>query len=121
MDLDTVGWPKSEPEIFIDCRKDGINPDGSVIDSEGCIWNAQWGSSRVARYGPDGELLKTIEFDAPQASCPEFGGDQLSTLFVTSARDGMTESQLKSAPMSGSLFSIETEFLGQREHKVLLS
>jgi sugar lactone lactonase YvrE len=121
VDLDTVGWPKSEPEIFIDCRKDGINPDGSVIDSEGCIWNAQWGSSRVARYAPDGELLKTIEFAAPQASCPEFGGDQLSTLFVTSARDGMTESQLKSAPLSGSLFSVETEFLGQREHKVLLT
>ena len=121
VELDSEGWPKSEPEIFINCRKDGINPDGSVVDSEGCLWNAQWGSSRVARYDPNGELLKTIEFDAPQASCPEFGGDQFSTLFVTSARDGMTESQLKSAPLSGSVFSFETEFLGQKEHKVLLS
>lgn len=118
--LDSVGWPNSKPEVFVDCRSKDINPDGSVVDLDGCLWNAQWGSSRVARYSQNGELLNTIEVDAPQASCPAFGGDNFSTLFITSARDGMSTSQLIKAPMSGALFYAETQVIGQKEHRVIL-
>ena len=121
VDLDSSGWPKSKPEAFIDCRRDGLNPDGSVVDQDGCIWNAQWGASRVARYSPNGEFLNSLEFDVPQISCPEFGGADLSTLFVTSARVDLSESQIKEAPMSGALFSMKTNYKGQKAHQILLS
>ena len=119
--LDTAGWPKSKPEIIIDCRKDDLNPDGSVVDQDGCIWNAQWGASRVARYSPNGDFLTSLEFDAPQTSCPEFGGDDLSTLFVTSARVDLSERQLQETPMSGAVFSVKTKYKGQKAHQILLS
>ena len=121
VELDTVGWPKSKPEVVLDCRKDDLNPDGSIVDQEGCIWNAQWGASRVARYSPNGEFLDSLEFDAPQTSCPEFGGDDLSTLFVTSARVDLSERQLHEAPMSGAVFSVKTDYKGQKAHQILLS
>ena len=121
VELDSVGWPKSKPEVIIDCRKDDLNPDGSVVDQDGCIWNAQWGASRVARYSPHGEFLDSLEFAAPQTSCPEFGGDDLSTLFVTSARVDLSDRQLHEAPMSGAVFSVKTDYKGQKAHQILLS
>ena len=121
VELDSLGWPKSKPEVVLDCREDGLNPDGSVVDQDGCIWNAQWGASRVARYSPNGDLISTFEFDVPQTSCPEFGGDDLSTLFVTSARVDLSESQLQDAPMSGAVFSVKTDHKGQKAHQILIS
>ena len=118
--LDSNGWPVSDPEIFIDLRSEELIPDGSVVDKQGCLWNAQWGSSRVAQYSPVGELLKTIEIDAPNSSCPEFGGKNGSTIFVTSARYLLSERELAAAPMSGAVFFAETSSEGQSSSPVIL-
>ena len=118
--LDASGWPVSDPELFINCREKDLNADGSIIDKDNCLWNAQWGASRVARYDQSGQLLSTIEIDAPQASCPAFGDFDFSTLFVTSARDGMSDRDLKLAPISGATFCVKTGFIGQKENRVLV-
>ncbi len=118
--LDSNGWPVSEPETFIDLRSENLIPDGSVVDKQGCLWNAQWGSSRVAQYSPSGERLKIIEIDAPNSSCPEFGGDNGSTLFVTSARYLLSDSELAAAPMSGAVFFSETATEGQLSPRIIL-
>ena len=39
------GWPSAPPEVFVDLKKDKRNPDGAVVDSDGCLWNAQWGAA----------------------------------------------------------------------------
>ena len=84
------GWPKGDAKVYLDLGHSGsLGVDGSVVDREGCLWNAQWGAGRVARYAPDGQLLQTISVPTPQASCPAFGGDDLSTLYVTTAADGV--------------------------------
>ena len=84
------GWPKGAADVFLDLgHSDALGVDGSVVDSEGCVWNAQWGASRVARYAPDGQLLDTIAVPTPQASCPAFGGSDLKTLYITTASDGI--------------------------------
>lgn len=114
--LDQEGWPKGAPEVFIDLRAQGLNPDGAVVDAEGCLWNAQWGASRVARYAPDGQFLSAVEFPASQISCPAFGGDDLTTLFATSAAEGFVDP----APEEGQTFAQITGFKGQREHRVIL-
>jgi sugar lactone lactonase YvrE len=60
-------------------------PDGSCIDAEGCLWNAEWGASRVVRYTPAGKIDRVLEVPAEKPTCCCFGGSQLDTLYITSA------------------------------------
>lgn len=112
--LDADGWPDGEAEVFLDLRTDEKNPDGAVVDAEGNIWSAQWGAHRVACYDDRGNFLHAISFPAEQTSCPAFGGDGLSTLFVTSAAVGL------SGEADGQTFAVEVETRGQVEHRVVL-
>ena len=114
MALDAEGWPTGVPAVFVDLSGDGLNPDGSIVDAEGCLWNAQWGARRVARYSNDGVFLSAVDVAAKQASCPAFGGADLTTLFVTSAADGLDGSD------EGKTFAIEVGVKGQAEHQVVL-
>ena len=108
------GWPSAPPEVFVDLKKDKRNPDGAVVDSDGCLWNAQWGAAQVARYSPDGSLLQTVDIPAAQATCPAFGGADLRTLFVTSAAQGRDEAE------DGQTFQLASDVRGQREHRIIL-
>ena len=60
-------------------------PDGSCVDAEGCLWNAEWGASRVVRYTPAGRIDRAIEVPAKNPSCCCFGGAELDTLYITTA------------------------------------
>ncbi len=113
------GWPRGEPEVFVDLREEGLNPDGAVCDARGNLWNAQWGASRVAQYGPDGRFISATEVPTEQPSCPAFGGPELSTLFVTSARQGLTTAQLSQQP-AGQTFCAELSIKGLPEYRVVL-
>lgn len=112
--LDQAGWPKGAPTILIDFNEEKINPDGAVIDQDGNIWNAQWGASRVACYSPDGAFLRAVSCPGSQTTCPAFGGENLSSLFLTSASEGLK------APQSGDgqTFLIENLCLGLPEPRV---
>lgn len=83
------GWPEGNPDIFIDLSETDLFPDGAVTDAAGNLWSAQWGASRVACYSPGGDVLRAVPVPARQTSCPAFGGDDLTTLFVTSATEGI--------------------------------
>lgn len=111
--LDGEGWPVGEAEVFVDLKPGGLNPDGAVVDAEGNLWNAQWGASRVSAYAPDGSYLRSVEVGASQASCPAFGGADLSTLFVTTAAVG-----LEDEPLKGQTFAAVLDVTGQKEHQV---
>jgi len=91
---------------------EGVYPDGAVVDAEGCLWSAQWGGARVARYSPDGDLLVTVDVPISQPSCVAFGGDNLDLLFVTSAREGLSVERLDSEPFAGDVFVYKTESTG---------
>lgn len=114
--LDAEGWPAGDDAPFIDLRGEGLNPDGSVIDAEGALWSAQWGASRVARYDADGRFADAVEFPVTQISCPAFGGADLTTLFATSARQGLKAP----GPQDGCCFAVDVGIRGQREHRVIL-
>jgi len=92
-----------EPRTFAHVTAPGY-PDGSVVDAQGCLWNAQWGASRVQRFSPEGQLLFEVLCEAPQITCPAFGGADLDTLMITSAREHMGPQALEQSPLSGSLF-----------------
>lgn len=112
--LDGDGWPVGAPAVFVDLRAEGVNPDGSVVDAQGCVWNAQWGAHRVARYAADGQFLESVSFPAEQISCPAFGGSDLKTLFATSAAEGLE------GAIEGQTFAVTLDVIGQREHRVIL-
>ena len=118
--LNADGWPKGEPETFLDLSADTPEPDGAVIDAAGTLWLAEWGGARVRAFGPDGTLQHTVAFDAPHTSCPAFGGANLSTLFCTSALQGMDETACTANPMAGMTFSASTSAKGQPENRVIL-
>ncbi|MBV8501607.1 MAG: SMP-30/gluconolactonase/LRE family protein [Paucibacter sp.] len=80
-------------------------PDGSVVDAEGCLWNAQWGAGQVIRYDPAGRLMQRLKTaSAPHTSCPALGGDDGRQLMVTTARQDLSREALLEMPLSGSLF-----------------
>lgn len=108
------GWPAGKAEVFVDLKRSKRNPDGSVVDSEGCLWNAQWGAGQVVRYAPDGTLIETHDVPAVQATCPAFGGPDLESVFVTSAAQGRDGAQ------DGQTFQFAAGVKGQREHRIIL-
>jgi L-arabinonolactonase len=79
-------------------------PDGSIVDQEGCVWNAAWGAGRVRRYSPDGRVLHEVQVPAKNTTCPVFGGPALADLFVTSSRQEMTDDELAQVPHAGGVY-----------------
>ena len=76
------------------------------VDAEGMLWIGFYGGSRVGRYDPrSGRHLADVRVPAPHVTSCCFGGNDLNTLFITSARQGLTPEQLRKFPLSGSLFS----------------
>jgi sugar lactone lactonase YvrE len=69
----------------------------------------------VTRYAPDGRIDRVIKLPVPRPTAPAFGGDDLRTLYITSANGGLSEAQLKEAPLSGSLFACEPGVRGLPE------
>ncbi|MGW8392481.1 SMP-30/gluconolactonase/LRE family protein [Pseudoduganella sp. HUAS MS19] len=68
-------------------------PDGSAIDADGCLWNAEWGASRIVRYRPDGSIERAVAVPVSQPTCPAFGGAGLNQLCVTSALVDLLEAE----------------------------
>jgi L-arabinonolactonase len=93
----------------------GAFPDGSNVDSDGHLWNAQWGAGCVVRYAPDGTISDRVDLPVTQPTCVAFGGDALDLLFITSAREGFDAATLSSQPQAGDLFIFRTDVAGCEE------
>lgn len=96
-------------------------PDGAVTDADGAYWVALWGGARVAALSPQGREIASVGVDAPQPSCPAFGGAAGNLLFVATARQGLTSAQLAAHPKSGNLFVYETQARGAPVARARLS
>jgi sugar lactone lactonase YvrE len=90
----------------------GCYPDGSAVDAEGYLWNAQWAGSRIVRYAPDGSIDRVVKMPVSRPTSCAFGGPKLKTLFITSARVGLSDAALDRQPMAGSLFALEVDVPG---------
>lgn len=118
--LDQDGWPCADPEVFLTIAGPDMYPDGAVMDADGLIWLAQWGAGKVVAYGPDGVARRTISFGAPNTTCPAFGGAGLTTLFCTTAREGMSAEALEHCPDAGKIFAAPGIATGRPEAQVRL-
>lgn len=104
-EMDPANGELGPNRIFVDARGESWGPDGSAIDEDGFVWNAQWGAGRVVRYAPDGRPDRVIEVPVSQPSSCAFGGPGLDTLFITTARQDLTDAQLSDQPLAGGLFA----------------
>ena len=86
------------------------NPDGSAVDEAGCLWNARWGAGRVIRFTPEGHIDLEIELPVEQPSCCAFGGHDLKTLYITSARQELEG--LAPDSLDGCLFAVRVDTAG---------
>jgi sugar lactone lactonase YvrE len=104
-DYDVDRGEISHPRTILAVPEMNGKPDGMTIDAEGMLWIAHWDGSRVTRWDPrHGTLLDTIPVPAQRVTSCAFGGPELKDLFITSARSGLTDSELARQPQAGGLF-----------------
>ena len=95
----------SNKKIAFDVPVTYGTPDGMCIDSEDMLWIAHWGGSCVRRWNPNtGKVLEQIDVPAPHVTSCCYGGEDLKTLYITTARSGLKVEQLDKFPLSGGLF-----------------
>ena len=82
-------------------------PDGSCVDAEGGVWNAEWEGRRVVRIAPDGQIDQVIDVPVWKPTCCAFGGPNLDTLYITTSRLMSSSDVLKKEPHSGGLYAVK--------------
>ena len=115
-DFDATSGAISNQRCLVRTEK-GCFPDGSTVDAEGYIWNAQWGASQVVRYSPVGEVDLILPLPVSQPTCVAFGGPQLDMLFVTSASQGLDKQALLAEPEAGNIFVFQTNIIGTTDSR----
>lgn len=90
-------------------------PDGSTVDAEGYLWNAQWDGWRLARYAPDGRLDRVVELPVQKPTSCMFGGPELATLYVTSAVWDLSGDALAAQPWAGGVLALDVGVRGLPE------
>ena len=89
------------------------HPDGSTIDTDGCIWNCRWGGSCIVRFTPSGKVDQIIEMPVQNITNCVFGGKDMKTLFITTASNkGENQNDL-----DGSLFAVNLDYQGLEDNK----
>lgn len=112
-EFDLEAGTLGDRRVFTQIEANEGVPDGLCVDAEGGVWTSLWDGWGVRRYRPDGTIDRTITLPVPRPTSCTFGGPNLDTLFVTSARIRLSAQQLAEAPLSGSVFAVKTPFKGQ--------
>lgn len=87
-------------------------PDGAAVDSEGCYWVAMFEGQRVLRLSPRGELLRQVHLPVRCATMPAFGGADLKTLYITTARAHRPAEELAAQPLAGCVLALDVDVPG---------
>jgi L-arabinonolactonase len=90
-------------------------PDGSSVDAEGCIWNAVFDGGCVVRYAPDGCIRSTVQLPVSRPTACTFGGADLATLYVTTARFRLAPDKLAAEAHAGGLLALDVGVKGLPE------
>lgn len=120
-DFDTEGGALSNRRVFArfsprdpdqPIKAYGGRPDGAAVDVEGCYWVAMFEGARMLRFAPGGELLQTIHLPVRCPTMPSFGGSDLRTLYITTAREKRPAPELAEMPLSGCVLHLRVDVPG---------
>lgn len=114
-DYNIAAGELSNRRLFLDLTVDNERPDGATVDSAGNYWLALYGAGKVVQFSPAGERLREIHLPAKAPTMPCFGGSDLRTLFITTARQKHTPEELARMPLAGGIFSIGVDIPGLPE------
>lgn len=114
-DFDLGTGSISNRRVLTDSADQPGSPDGSTIDAEGYLWNAQWDGWRLVRYAPDGRVDRIVALPVQKPTSCTFGGPNLSTLYVTSALWDIEGEALAAQPHAGGLLALEVGVCGLAE------
>lgn len=114
-DFDLDSGEVSNERLFCDTTGHPGRPDGSCVDAEGGLWNAEYGGWRLVRYTPAGKIDRVIDMPIANPTCCCFGGSGLDTLYVTSATQRLTPADLAKQPLAGSVFAVRPGVRGLPE------
>jgi sugar lactone lactonase YvrE len=87
-------------------------PDGPTVDAEGCVWIGLYFGWEARRYSPAGELIGRVRFPTSNITKLAFGGDDMRTVYATTAQQGLTPDKLAEQPEAGSLFAFRADVPG---------
>ncbi|MBF0277063.1 MAG: SMP-30/gluconolactonase/LRE family protein [SAR324 cluster bacterium] len=114
-DYDHDSGQIANKRVFATTEEQPGVPDGSTIDEEGYLWNAQWDGWRLVRYAPSGEINQIVDLPVQKPTSCMFGGANLDTLYVTSAIWDLSSEQLKKQPHAGGVLAIDVGVKGLPE------
>ncbi|MBA2938380.1 SMP-30/gluconolactonase/LRE family protein [Paenibacillus sp. CGMCC 1.16610] len=116
-DFDAEKGEISRPRTLIDFADEQGFPDGMTIDAEGMLWIAHWDGWQVSRWNPrTGMKLESIAVPAAKVTSCIFGGDELDTLYITSARKGLEDDNAGDQPHAGGIFTVKPGVKGTKTH-----
>lgn len=117
-DYDVESGEITNKEVVIKIPNGEGGPDGMTIDSDGMLWIAHWGGWKVSKWNPKiGRRLEEIKIPASQVTACAFGGDNFDELYITTARVGIKDEDLKEQPNAGGLFRVKTDVKGMISYK----
>ncbi len=102
----------SGKRVFARIEEGAGYPDGSAVDTEGCVWVALYAGWGVRRYSPGGELLHTVRFPCANVTKIAFGGDDRRTAYATTAWKDLPAAERAAQPLAGDLFSFQVDAPG---------
>lgn len=105
-DCDAAAGTLSNRRPFVTIAQERGKPDGIAVDQSGHVWVALWDGWALARYAPDGSLDRVVPLPVPRPAGITFGGQDMKTLFVTTARVRLSAQQIGDAPLSGSILAL---------------
>jgi sugar lactone lactonase YvrE/DNA-binding IclR family transcriptional regulator len=111
-DYDLATGTARNRRVFASWHGEVPKPDGLAVDAEGYVWTALWDGWGVQRLAPDGRPDRFVSLPVPRPTSLAFGGEDMRTLFVTSARVRLSAAQLAEAPLSGSVFAFDAGVAG---------
>ena len=90
----------------------GGRPDGAAVDTEGCYWVAMFEGQRLLRLSPHGEIIREVRLPVRCATMPCFGGADLKTIYLTTAREKRPAEELARQPHAGCVLSLRVDVAG---------
>jgi sugar lactone lactonase YvrE len=111
-DFDPHTGTASNRRIFVELPEGGGVPDGLTVDADGGVWCALFGRSCINRYWSDGTLDRSIPLPVSRPTSCAFGGRDMRTLFITTARFGLDGEQLAAEPHAGAVLAVDVPETG---------